>query len=303
MVFTPSSYQEAIYDWQAQGKGDAFVDAVAGSGKTSVLVGLAERLPVAVRHRAVFLAFNAHIAEELSRRLPPGMKAATIHSLGMKALRNHFRPSAREWVDKRRQRRMMDFFFDHTSQRPKPGIKLADLKDAALDLLRFAMLTLTDPNDGRAMESLAAHFGVEVADWSVVGPAVAKVLCWTQSGLPSSGDANLFGGQHLSPEDGISFDDMVYLPVALDLPVPQFDMIYCDEAQDLNAAQRELVLKMRAPRSASCPDGGRIVFVGTNAKPFTALLERMLKVSRKSSGRRARSSSPCLFATAAQSLT
>ena len=41
-------------------------------------------------------------------------------------------------------------------------------------------------------------------------------------------------GNHLSE---IEFDDMHYLPLMLDLPVPYFDLILTDESQDFNKAQ------------------------------------------------------------------
>ena len=63
-------------------------------------------------------------------------------------------------------------------------------------------------------------------------------------------------GQDLARREGtIDFDDMLYLPVAWNLPLQQFEWVFVDEAQDLSPAQLELVLRCRAP-------GGRMVFVG-----------------------------------------
>jgi superfamily I DNA/RNA helicase len=60
----------------------------------------------------------------------------------------------------------------------------------------------------------------------------------------------------------IDFDDMVWLPAALDLKVPQYDFVLIDETQDLNAAQIALVLKAvkKAPKKGG--GGGRVVAVG-----------------------------------------
>jgi superfamily I DNA/RNA helicase len=82
-TFVPSHYQSDIFDFIANGDGDAVVDAVPGSGKTSTCVEGAKYLR---SNRALFLAFNRHIAHELNQRLV-GMKTQTIHSLGMSALR------------------------------------------------------------------------------------------------------------------------------------------------------------------------------------------------------------------------
>ncbi len=85
----PSPYQEAIFRFQAEDTRDAFVNAKAGSGKTTTLVQCAQRLTALERERAIFVAFNTHIAEELGRRLPVGMTARTIHSVGREAIVNY----------------------------------------------------------------------------------------------------------------------------------------------------------------------------------------------------------------------
>lgn len=65
--FTPSAYQQAIFDWIIEGRGDAIVNAVAGSGKTTTLIQASQRLKTS---RALFAAFNTHIAKTLSDRIP-----------------------------------------------------------------------------------------------------------------------------------------------------------------------------------------------------------------------------------------
>jgi superfamily I DNA/RNA helicase len=58
----------------------------------------------------------------------------------------------------------------------------------------------------------------------------------------------------------IDYDDMVYLPVALNARLWQYDMVFVDETQDLNAAQIELTLR------ACKRQGGRIFAVGDPAQ-------------------------------------
>ncbi len=61
----------------------------------------------------------------------------------------------------------------------------------------------------------------------------------------------------------IDYTDMVWLPHKLELQPPTFEWVFVDEAQDLNAAQRELVLKCRAA-------GGRMLFVGDERQAIMA---------------------------------
>ena len=52
----------------------------------------------------------------------------------------------------------------------------------------------------------------------------------------------------------IDFDDMIWLPLVNDYPLPQFDILFVDEAQDFNEMQRQLVL--------ACTQLGRCIIVG-----------------------------------------
>jgi DNA helicase II / ATP-dependent DNA helicase PcrA len=65
--FKPSKYQKAIYSFIENGKGNAVVEAVAGSGKTTTIVEATSRIPP--KDRAIFVAFNKSIATELSKKL------------------------------------------------------------------------------------------------------------------------------------------------------------------------------------------------------------------------------------------
>lgn len=57
---------------------------------------------------------------------------------------------------------------------------------------------------------------------------------------------------------GFDFSDMVYLPVRLDLPLHQYDVILIDESQDLNAIQIEMISRSLPPEEGA----GQVIFVG-----------------------------------------
>jgi len=69
-----SHLQQNIFDFVEHGQGNAIVEAVAGSGKTTTIVEALKR----VRGTSIFLAFNKSISEELKAR---GVNARTFHSL------------------------------------------------------------------------------------------------------------------------------------------------------------------------------------------------------------------------------
>jgi hypothetical protein len=220
----PSVYQQAIYDFQESGSGDAFVSACAGSGKTTVLVELAKRLPLNVQRSAVFVAFNKHIAEELKTRLPAGVRAATIHSLGMAALRNHIRPG-RAWrvEGTKYQKIIRAWYAENGVSRFDKGA--FEAFDSMAELTKLAMLTLTNPADSLALARLAAQYDIKLTDPEKQFRALPTILEWGVKGMPYPDER----GCRWSMADGISFDDMVYLPIRLNLPVEQYDMLYTDE--------------------------------------------------------------------------
>lgn len=248
----PSIYQQAIFDHILNpDKGDLFVSAVAGSGKTTTIVEGVKRLPLAARDSTCLVAFNAHIAKELQARLPQGVTAATVHSLGRQALHAAIRPKGRWDVQANKYEKIVQFYYGYVLRASKYGEGVQEAMDALTALTRYAMVTLTDPTDADAMKQMAAHFGLEIPDWGRALEALPEVLHWGIDGLPQR-DTN---GKTWGLAECISFDDMVYQPVNLGLPVKQFSRLFVDECQDINAAQRAFILKMRA-------DGGRIAWVG-----------------------------------------
>jgi DNA helicase-2/ATP-dependent DNA helicase PcrA len=234
--FTPSHYQSTIFDFIADGNGDAVVDAVPGSGKTTTCIEGSKRLR---SNRALFLAFNRHIAQELNQRLA-GMKAQTIHSLGMSALRPLGNPQVEPYkYSNLIQRYLKDKRLNDTD------FELA--KERIQSLLSLTQLTLTDPRDEAALANLANHFDLDTNDWELTSQAVAPIL---KDGIALASEV-------------IDFNDMVWLPHTLKLQPRKVDWLFVDEAQDLNKAQLELVLKCRA-------SGGRILFVGDKRQALYA---------------------------------
>ena len=247
-VFTPSRYQQAIFDFVTNGSGDGLVNAVAGSGKTSTLEQAARLLPRG--KRALFLAFNKKIADELATRLRgTTMAAKTIHSVGyqcvaavLKTMLPHFQRLEPDKHARKYHRICRDIFYASM-----PNTMQVDDQRSALsaleEMVKFARLTLTDGQDTNALAELVDHFGIEL-DPYYQEPIMAMVP-----------DVLATGMHQAEAEGACDFTDMVWLPHVWKLQPPEQDFVFVDEAQDLNAAQLDLVLKCRAP-------GGRMVFVG-----------------------------------------
>jgi len=228
--FTPSPYQEAIFDWVKNGKGNAFVEAVAGSGKT---VTLLECLNY-IEGDAVFLAFNRHIAKELGSRAPAGVKVATIHSIGFQAINEHF--EEKPIVNDKKVLNIIDEFINEQQYTIK---KYNAIKDTLRRLIPLVKATMANPRSKKRMTELCERYSIETnGHFNEAYPFISKIIrkCKEITTV-------------------IDFDDMIWLPVKLELKLPKYDWVFVDESQDVNACQMEIIRKLKR-RS------GRIVCVG-----------------------------------------
>ncbi|MBE9127471.1 MULTISPECIES: UvrD-helicase domain-containing protein [unclassified Coleofasciculus] len=237
--FTPSVYQKAIFLWLAEGEGSCVVSAVPGSGKTTTLIKGANYIPKYVgsasamrKAQSRFLAFNKHIAQQLEQKLPKTIKSSTIHSLGLSSIYRRYRGNIE--INKRKYAQILSSYLsDRTKVDPLEWRRL-------LEVIKFTQLTLTDPNDSVALKQLCHHYGIRTSgEWDFIQRTVCDVL---EHGI------------HIA-SSCISYEDMVWLPNVLNLPMGENDFLFVDEAQDLNKAQLELVLKAHS-------QGARGIYVG-----------------------------------------
>lgn len=233
-AFLPSNYQQAIYSFIQEGKGNAVVDAVAGSGKSTTIVHALTSIPE--DQSILFLAFNKSIVEELKIKvsMQSNVEVMTLHSLGAKALMGTY--NCKIQADK---------YKAHLNEGLKFGkyAPIADLEyeeiaeyksniNKLIDLVRVNLCSSTDQ-----FSALAYKHGLDILDNEC--EVAANVVRWGYK-----------------QTDFIDFTDMVYFPNMKKVKMPQYDWVFIDECQDLNAAQRELFLKCIKPET------GRFVAVG-----------------------------------------
>ena len=103
-----SPQQQAFLDWAKNGKGSCVLVAVAGAGKTTVLLAAA----AVMRGTVAIMAYNKDIAVELQARLVKAKstaKAGTVHSFGFAAVRKS-NPGCR--VDTNKVRDIFDLWIN-----------------------------------------------------------------------------------------------------------------------------------------------------------------------------------------------
>lgn len=231
--FTSSKYQQAIYSFIENGQGNAVVDAVAGSGKSTTIINALASIPE--DQTVLFLAFNKSIVEELKIKvsMQQNVEVMTLHSLGAKALMNtynckiqgdKYKAHLNEGIRLGAYKPLMDIDFEEVAEYKSNINKL-------IDLVRVNLCNSTEQ-----FADLAMKHDLNLIDNEC--DIAAQVVRWGYKQM-----------------DYIDFTDMIYFPVMKNVKMPHYDWVFIDECQDLNAAQRELFLRCVKP-------GGRFVAVG-----------------------------------------
>ncbi len=225
-----SNFQKDIFRDIAKGTDHTVVIARAGSGKTSTIVEGFKYLPRG--KKTLMVAFNKSIAEELKQRAPSYVDVMTLHSLGYRAVRQTFGDVQLE-NDKCRV---------IVSSLIGDDYELWELNQNICKCVSLCKGFLSDTPKG--IDDLIDRFSIEIFDLErpqfIQHVIKALTLCKAQKQV-------------------VDFDDMIWFPFVYHLNVGKFDVVFVDEAQDLNAAQIAMVLSAVKP-------GGRIIAVGDPAQ-------------------------------------
>lgn len=286
LPYSPNRFQLKVLQSIAFGSGNIMVSALAGSGKTTLLMQIAGLLlKMGVSPEAVlFIAFNTSIRDEMTERLPGRMSAINSHSLGNRALRKAIgkrtRPNGQKY------RWIFQDTLGELSQHPQVLAALGGYTDEVRTLgkgvmyhtaRRFAsivgkcQLAMIDLTDIEAIRGLAVHYGLDDTEGSMTDSRL-EALYRLVAPLVEIGE------EDARNTGRITFDEMLYLPLAWDLPLQKFPWVLGDECQDFNKTQQEILFRSLAP-------GGRMVlvgdifqaiygFTGADAHSFETLRER-----------------------------
>lgn len=223
-----SPQQTAFIDAASRGRGSIVLRSVAGSGKTTTLLGAVCKMAGNV----AIMAYNKKIAEEIKGKLVDlGLdwkkaQAGTVHSFGMTVLRKFL---GNVIVDENKVYGIINEMF--------PDYKYAT---TVVKLVSLAKQRVVDTRD--AFFDIVNHFDLLEEDMINDAEDIVKT-------------ALLAFNKSRNSLKTIDFDDMVYLPLVLPVKPWKFSVIIVDEAQDTNPARRKLVQLLLAP-------GGRVIAVG-----------------------------------------
>lgn len=236
-----SAYQQDIFAKVLEPSFGSFtVNAVAGSGKTTTIVECANLVGNSGLS-VLFLAFNKSIVNELRSRLPMSVDCKTLHSHGFRALmravkNGRVNTDDKKWLDYIKNNlctlSTMVFADDNEGELRKNSF-ISNCKN----LLDKCRVNLIKSGETRKIEDTAMHFGFDLIGDEI---SVVNTCLSTAYRLDTT----------------IDFVDMITTSVfSAKRYIPRYDLIFVDEAQDLNKAQQELLL-------ASLNPNGRFVAVG-----------------------------------------
>lgn len=243
-TITPSKYQQAIYDQFERSSDSLLIEAVAGSGKTSTLVGLSEIIAkVFPAQKAAFLAFNRGIANELQRRISaPNVASMTLHAAGWASWKRSLGMDSNLCeVDGGKVHKILrELLTWQESQRFGESTRKLVSAAKGLGIVprgTFAGVVgyagLVEDTD-ETWDGLIEHYALDEEDCDI--GIVRKVLARS---IEQAGDI-------------CDFDDMLYMPVIAGVPFDRFDIVLVDEAQDLSGIQHEMIERMAGGARAKC---------------------------------------------------
>jgi len=227
-----SQYQKAIFDWVKNGSGNAIVNAVAGSGKTST--GVDAMAYIDNFKQVMFAAFNRHIRDELQSKCSHmwNVKVATYNSIGWGACQKAVKQIE---LDEDKTTNILRTIIGQKEfkkyQRFKGPIK-------RLVSLMKGMCVFDEDTAIRVVDILSDHY-----DLTVPGDKDFEEIL------------RIVYSKSMNTVAKMDFDDQVFMPLKHEWSMNQYDFIMVDEFQDTNLMQSELMKKaLRA--------GGRMMVFG-----------------------------------------
>lgn len=230
-----STEQNAFFDWGSAGSGNLVGVARAGTGKTTTIVEMVQRMP---EPKILLAAFNKSIATELQGRISGDrVEARTLHGLGFRYVKQ---VAGGVRIDEHGKRA-----FELAAQSLPPGAPRAitnlvsKLHSKAREIDPWAA-------DIAAISNIATEFDLLPSEEFELGGWTIEKVC--EAALEAMKRAKL-----RTPV--IDFADMIFLPLVHGWVKPWYDAVVVDEAQDMSVAQLALALGARKKAGRMCVVG------------------------------------------------
>jgi DNA helicase-2/ATP-dependent DNA helicase PcrA len=222
--FELSKYQKNFCEAVVENRDHISVEATAGSSKTTSALMALKLIPKF--QRTIFLSFSNQIVKELKEKVPPHVKASTLHSLGHGFVTAYY-PGIKVEPNK-----YLRLALDHYQTKKKEIFKKAY---QIQDISQYARMTLTKL-DMDELEKMCDNYDLDFSEETI---SIAIQLI-------RNDDYPRF----------MDFADMIFYPaIKEDMIQESFHNVFLDEAQDLNNAQIQFAQNI-------LKDNGRIISLG-----------------------------------------
>lgn len=231
-----SKYQLDIFNAYEKTNSNIVISAGPGSGKTSTILELLKRKKV--YRKAIFLAFNKSIADELKRRVPYGVDVMTIHSYGAKLLFKYWNGDVEIKPNK-----VFTFCFKFLKewglQDDKKKYEYMGTISELVDLYRLYLC-----EDSKQLKEIADYQGVTCLNGEI------------EHSLELMDDLTRYIKYGDEGKKQIDFTDMIYLPVIFDdIEFKKYDEVFVDEVQDVGIVHKIMIENI-------VKKSGRFILVG-----------------------------------------
>lgn len=251
-LLTPSAEQEAIFDVILNGTCSLIVEAYAGTGKTTTCVEVMHRLArQSPKLTMAYIIFAKRNREEAVGKCPSSAIVMTAHAFGLQALSKVF---GKIEVDKEKVNRIATALVGPDDEKAELRYMLAK----GIELGKDYMVS-----NRVEVEPIVEKHGLEICDLTLA-EFCDKVL----------------EGMRISAlqTNVVSFSDMIWLPLKLNLTIPHFDLLLGDEVQDMNPARLELLFRAMGTSGRLLAVGDKkqsiFGFTGADRHAFAKIEER-----------------------------
>jgi DNA helicase-2/ATP-dependent DNA helicase PcrA len=228
-TWTPSTQQQAIFDVVAGSKDNLVVQAGPGCGKTTTAVEAIR--PLAGKQKVIMLAFNKAIADELQERVPYGVEARTLHSLGLASLRQAVKSVK---IAKEKVESAIEELY------PKKDFEKLPTEDWRSHNNRYYALVSTL----KKIVSLTKNYGQRNVDLDFVADIIGNYGMTVMPTEELTQQVNALLDNSFNCVNVIDFDDMMWIPMVHNMRLPKYDLVVVDESQDLNVLRQQYSLRV-----------------------------------------------------------
>lgn len=220
-----SEYQKSVFNSIKNEDCNLIISAVAGSGKTFTIVEACKQLG-ANENDVLFLAFNKSIQNELAIKMNGYANVSTLHAFGLSVLRKVYRTfRVNDWKYRNYLKENV-YTLSNMVTVDTPNNKLYAFICNTIKLFNLCRVNLIQSDEKDKIEAVVEEHNIPLLFDEI---NVVSLLL---------DDCYKFDKHNKE----IDFVDMIVLPLAEKRYIPTYKYVFIDECQDLNNAQRELML-------------------------------------------------------------